>query len=192
MAILATLLQPSMRRLLTHNNTNLCKNKLRSVYAGISIYAESNDNSLPGPSFRSQPPKAINNNGYISKNLAGYLYPYFNLQTDLAGNKYLNEFICPSNQDLDLTPSVESRTQFLVTGKSNYFGYPKTSYSGAQKDPKKFNQVSMPATTWAVTDADRKNAGWLKSGYAPDNPLHTDISRNHLFFDGHIDNLVIP
>lgn len=192
MAILVTLLQPSMRRLLSHNNTNLCKNKLRSVYAGISLYAESNDNTLPGPCYRSQPPRAINNKGYVSKNLAGYLYPYFDPQTDAWGNKYLNELICPSNQDLELNPSVESRTQFLVTSKSNYFGYPKTSYSGAQKDPKKFNQVGTPTQTWAVTDADRKNAGWIKSGDGPDLPLHTDVSRNYLYFDGHIDNLIIP
>lgn len=192
MAILVTLLQPSMRRLVSHNNTNLCKNKLRSVYAGITLFTESNDGTLPGPSWASQSPRALNANGYVSKNLAGNLYPFFLLQTDTAGNQFLNELICPSSQELELIPSVESRTQFIVNGKNVYFGYPKTSYSGPETSPKKFNQVSSPSTFWAITDADRKNAGWLKAGYAPDLPLHTDISRNYLYFDGHIDNLIIP
>jgi prepilin-type N-terminal cleavage/methylation domain-containing protein len=67
------------------------------------------------------------------------------------------------------------------------FGY------GTQGPPKRANAVSLPAETWAISDADQKFAplnvaGWL--GGTPAKPLYGSF-RNQLFFDWHVGRLEI-
>lgn len=191
-AILVSLLQPSLVRMVTHSQTLQCKNNFHGIAATMSVYTQDYADRLPGPSFLSQKPEFLKSDGSLEKTVVRYLSPYLGSTVNQWGHTYSVEFICPSNESEGYTPRVTNRVHYRVTSSNGKpFGYPQ-AYNNATMDmPKQLNQLPNLDKTWAITDADRKNAGWIKSGHGPDLPIHEDHSRNYIYFDGHVENISI-
>lgn len=187
--VLASLIQPSLSKMIAHSQTTLCQQNLRTISASISLYTQDHDDQLPGPSFSSQTPRFMNKWGSLDRNLAVYLSTYLEVSTDKYQDKYLKDFVCPTNEELELSKNLARRTIYRVNDKKRPFGYPVASHSPTLIIPKYLNELSEPNETWAMTDADRKNCSWISENQAPDLPLHSNYSRNYLYFDHHVSNL---
>lgn len=192
-AILVSLLQPSLAKMLAHSNSNGCKDQMRGMSTVIAIYTEDNDGFLPGPSYAGQHPRVRSAKGYHQKSIAGYVSTYLETKIDALGNEYSPGFICPSNRDLDLLLTPESRTQFRANTRMKIYGKEYKPFGYFYEDKpniasKNILSIVDPSDKWAITDVDRENLAYLPKGYAPDLPLHIDVSRNYLYFDGRTDN----
>jgi hypothetical protein len=70
------------------------------------------------------------------------------------------------------------------------FGYPYASppfNKNSNESPKHLREIAFPSLSWALTDADRQNAGPRAAyyKYLPKTPTHGKV-RDQLFFDWHV------
>lgn len=193
---LASLLQPSLSKLREHSFTQGCQSNLQQIHNAIVLYQHDYDFIYPGPSWIGQAPiyyRPNRRNKWIT-NTARYLRNYLETGVNAVGNHYVKQYICPQNADLDLNGIPENRLQyrgFHLRRIGKPFGYPKRRDTNTTL-PLSFYAIKRPSSSQILTDGDRKNCSWAKTGTAPDEPSHENRSRNYLFADGKIELIEIP
>jgi len=189
LGMLVSLLQPSLKKMVSISQSNQCQFNLKNIQTGLALYLQDQDSQLPGPSWASQLSRFKNKWGTLQQNTARYLSDYLTSSVDSSGSSFLPDYLCPSNRDIDLNLSLEARTHYRVSQLNKYpFGYPVNADNPVAKIPKRLHEIPELHKNWSFTDVDRINATWFSAGDAPELPIHTNVSRNYLYFDGHVSN----
>ena len=187
-AILAALLLPALAQAKARALRMQCVSNMKQVGLGIQLFADDNEDALPGPLLVGQGPEYDDNStNFLSYFIAAQLSlpsPSGNLismsimkcpsfsRAGMGGNIY---FVL--NSDIDPGPPVVKP-----------FGYPAIG-SATPQDPIKAAEISTPSETYAMTDADQQNVSILATwrGQLPTKPVHGNL-RNELYFDWHVNS----
>jgi len=193
-AILAGMILPAMARAKMKANQASCLSSLKQVGLAIHMYADENEDSLPGPVVAGA---RASYDKTSSQELIFYIATYLGLPAPSSRMQVANVFICPGyrraisdsgpligrkvfllNDDIDPDPAV----------RISPFGYPLPPN---QQDPVKttrFNAQIPASSTYAIMDIDQAiptlNASISWFSDIPEKPVHGAV-RNQLFFDWH-------
>src|ERR1043166_4466828 len=199
-AILASLLLPALGRAKQKAYQAQCLSNLKQVGIAIHLYADDNDDTLPGPALTGAKASYDKN---ASWELIYYLAEHLGAQspsTVPAGKQVVADvFVCPGY--LHYAPNlttIVNRKIYLLNDNINTqpaprvqpFGYPPLS--GPTVPPLRtaaLDAYGSPSAIFAMVDADIYNPGvnptvdWYSE--LPTKPVHGQI-HNKLFFDGHV------
>ncbi len=199
--VLAGLLLPVLSRAKEKARRAHCVNNLKQTGVALQLYADDHGDQLPGPIWQGFYEVYDNQN---PRRLSYYLATYMG-QPAPAQTPQKNLLArCPSaalcwapqtdSDPMSIHVPLSYLTAAAVTNQasnivSRPFGYPYASppYTKPDEVPKRLHEISDPALSWAMTDADQKNAMSYAGYYLhlPVNPSHGSV-RNELFFDWHI------
>jgi len=107
---------------------------------------------------------------------------------------YLGQMICPANkEEAGYDKQYFERVNYVtasIKGFGRPFGYPKNSNGNKAYDPASYASIPMPRTAVVIEDADFVNYHVLDYiNRLPPLPLHINLTRNTLYFDGHIEGV---
>ena len=182
-AILAAMLLPALSKAKQKALSIQCLNNLRQIGLAITMYADEQGNSLPGPVWGLQSTVGVvgAENPYV---LAIYLAPYLIKQ---ESNNFEKVFMCPANRWAQDYKNLNNRGSYVQNfgTESNGF-YPIFGYVPPNmKKPLKFSEIESKfgpiSTVWDLEDVD----AWNYSGSPTPKPVH-NIGRNVLYVDGHV------
>jgi prepilin-type N-terminal cleavage/methylation domain-containing protein len=206
-AILAALLLPVLSRAKEKAWRTQCANNLKQVGIAIEVYAQDHGNRLPGPTWQGI---YENYDNLVTNRMTFYLATYLGLPAPRVDPQKAMILRCPSaphhwrdaNPDtpaMDLAWPLSFIASVEVTNLNSGvvtrpFGYPykdlPPGFTNIVEDqlPRKVTEIYNPARSWALIDADQKNAVNLARYYPflPSKPTHGDV-RNELFFDWHVE-----
>jgi prepilin-type N-terminal cleavage/methylation domain-containing protein/prepilin-type processing-associated H-X9-DG protein len=206
-AILTALLMPALSRAKEKSYRTHCASNLQQLAHGIQMYADDHGDRLPGPLWAGL---YDSYDDQYDTRLPYFIATYFGMPAPSATTRTLVVARCPAavrrwTEPPSGTPleSVDRPVSFLVTravtnaaGKVTYpFGYPfagglpgGVGNQGTNEIPKKMSELVQPASTWAIMDADQRNAtSWARFyPFLPPQPSHGK-SRNRLYFDWHVE-----
>lgn len=188
--VLAAILIPVIGAVRKSAQSSQCVSNLRQIGVAISLYANDNRGTLPGPLW------ARHGVGYRSTsdgNLAKFLAPAYLPSVDTGGGLFSCElFKCPGwaateathYQSIlsNITPWRDSKgvTHFPFGDAANPVARPPMTMTMLSQYPL--------ARTWMLVDMDNPlmaQLGWGTSPQLPQKTVHGS-SRNVLFFDGHV------
>lgn len=197
--VLGSLLSPTYTKVLENAQTTECKVNIKTVYQAILLYANDNDDFLPGPSGERAGPHYLKRIRYTkdgdlrrrNKRFASFVSPYMESKALDESLNYIPNMICPSNADMtDLAGDPRARAQFNILnpeGVDKPFGdHSRTNNNGKfieEKQPKQISVIPNPSDSNALKDARDGAARWAS---IPDFPVHQDFRENVLFFDGSV------
>jgi len=202
-AILASLLLPSLARGKQKAQQIQCASNLKQLALAIHMYADDNRDTLPGPVWQGL--YYLYNDE--TERMLYYLAPHLGLPAASPTVRTGRVAICPASALLLHDPpgeppeSLSRPVSYLVSAEvtnaltetvTRPFGYPYSSKfyrlpPGPDEPPKQVHIIKSPATSWAVTDADQQNSfpGGLYFNLLPLDKVH-GLVRNQLFFDWHV------
>ena len=193
-AILAALLLPALSKAKKAAQRANCVSNLRQISLAVHLYAQDNQDVLPGPNWNGQYVRYRTGNDY---QLVNYIHPYLGL-TPRPEYQLARVFACPSfmsfaqNTALSWTNIVcyVTAERVRVGGQLVYpLGYPLDS-AGARWEPIKLSTIPNPSTNWIIKDADKMNCRinpwWVN---LPLYPVHGKL-RMHAYFDGSVNSAV--
>lgn len=192
-AILAGLLLPALSKAKQKATQTVCISNLKQVGVGLQMYADDNENSLPGPVLAGARASYDNTSSteliwYIAQNLG---YPAPSAKTVVA-----EVFVCPGfRRNAPNLSSIIGRKCYLLNDDVDPnplvrvppFGYPAAPVSAPLK-LSDFDNYIGPASIFAMTDVDKGNVNPTVSWWSdlPYKPVHGAV-RNQLFFDWHVE-----
>ena len=201
-AILAALLLPALSAAKERAYRTGCVNNLKQLATAIQLFADEHDDRLPGPTWQGLY-EAYDDQD--TTRLPFYIATYLGMPASSSTPRTVASARCPSaarhwteppadTSLMDLERPLSYIASVQVTNINSGlltrpFGYPYTQIGDdADEAPKKLLEISSPTLSWAMTDADQKNAatGGRYYDYLPENPTHGSV-RNQLFFDWHIE-----
>ena len=165
-ALLVTLVVPSIGRARDHAKLTICKTRLRNVGLGLAMYAQDNESRLPMVEKMDNPHAEL---------LAALRGPYV---TDPRN------FYCPS----ETRPHLRFSRQNLANGDVGYFYYScrRASTNQAASGFLRFDvtwprelAVTMDPDTWTMSDC------WFRDERTPHWYYHKGV--NYLMLDGRVD-----
>ena len=202
-AILAALLLPVLSTAKAKAWQTQCLNNLKQIGVAIQLYADGNDDSLPGPALV-QVPTGYNTDHLIL--LPVYLRNYLTLP-DPPSTNLLSliwpAITCPAQirYPVPSDGSIDRRVTYCDKGAiipsdpaSRPFGYPLTNFPGIPGSPYKPLKLSAvsgfksPANTYAMRDVDMQldsGAVIYWSTVISPQAVHGSDLRNAVFFDWH-------
>jgi prepilin-type N-terminal cleavage/methylation domain-containing protein/prepilin-type processing-associated H-X9-DG protein len=202
-AILAGMLLPAVSRAKDKAHQATCINNLKQLGTAIQMYADDQDDRLPGPVWQ-----GLYAQYYDDPNrMPYYIARYMGLPKASAEVQVAPLAICPmsvrrgstgaGNKSRSLSQHVSYIVSVAVTNMTNDvvsrpFGYPNGSLpeglEGMDELPKRVQDIRNTTQSWAITDADKLNAVSLAQyyPYIPDKRAHGRY-RNQLFFDWHVE-----
>jgi prepilin-type N-terminal cleavage/methylation domain-containing protein/prepilin-type processing-associated H-X9-DG protein len=162
---------------------------LRQIGTALLVYAGDHDQFLPGPLWPGQVPAFDRTRtGRLPVELADYL------EIDSQAQPFIVKLFVPPAYRRLLRPGhrLEDDRTFVMnmkvtTGTETL--NPWGSLATGQGTPQRLSQISRPALSWALSDADQQHpdvvgAPWRSA--TPVEPIH-GRGRTALFFDGHAD-----
>jgi prepilin-type N-terminal cleavage/methylation domain-containing protein/prepilin-type processing-associated H-X9-DG protein len=200
-AILAGLLLPALAKAKGKARQAHCLSNLKQVGVAIHMYADDNEDFLPGPLLSGVRADYDNTVG-SRKHLSYYIAPYVGLPAPTATPVLVQVLICPSfrkeapdfgegygrkvlllNDDIDPNP----------INRVFPFGYPDAPYTTNSLKITSFDEHLPPSSTFAATDVDQSDprvaavnpTWWIE---LPNKPVHGP-TRNQLFFDWHVEGV---
>ena len=193
-AILAALLLPALSRAKKAAQRANCVSNLKQITLAVHMYAQDNQDVLPGPNWNGQYVRYRSGNDY---QLVNYITAYLGL-TPKPEYQLARVFACPSFMSYAERTALSwtnivcyvTAERVRVGGQLVYpLGYPEDS-AGVRWEPIKLATIPNPSTNWIIKDADKMNCRinpwWVN---LPLNPLHGK-QRVHAYFDGSVNSAV--
>jgi prepilin-type N-terminal cleavage/methylation domain-containing protein/prepilin-type processing-associated H-X9-DG protein len=205
-AILAALLLPALARARQKANRILCTSNLKQFGYAIHMYTEDNREKYPGPVWLGLFYTYKDNDEFMP----WYIYSYIGLpKPDSSLVRTAKVCMCPAtlaaapikdsgqpdtlNQPLSYIQAEYVTNNLSPLDRFTYpFGRPKSASNPSP--PHKTTDVRHPASSFAITDADKINMPYeaTYAAYLPLQPVHGNRLRNQLFFDWHVQALKGP
>jgi prepilin-type N-terminal cleavage/methylation domain-containing protein/prepilin-type processing-associated H-X9-DG protein len=200
-AVLASLLLPSLSRGKARAVRIQCASNLKEIGLAIEMYLNESEDRLPGPVWMGQPFQYDQNE---TNALIFFLWRDLGLPLPSALRRDAPIFLCPGYTRLapPALPGVE-RVSMMVNpdidpdpaNTVRPFGYPGRP-GDPPEDALKAGELEhySPARAFALVDADKRNAplpGNPWWGQLPGKPVHGTM-RNTLYFDWHVDGVQTP
>jgi prepilin-type N-terminal cleavage/methylation domain-containing protein len=194
--ILAGLLLPALAQVKRRATQTTCLSNLKQVGLAINMYADDNDQTLPGPCFTGARASYDKNS---STELIWYIATYLDQPAPGPQTVVADIFVCPGyRKNAPEVTSMVGRKCYLLnddvdTNPMSWkppFGYPEVGGNPAVQPLKitAFDNNLPPASIFAVTDVDKINVPnpqitwWTDLPYKP---VHGNV-RNELYFDWHV------
>jgi prepilin-type N-terminal cleavage/methylation domain-containing protein/prepilin-type processing-associated H-X9-DG protein len=206
--ILAALLLPSLARAKQAGYRIKCVNNLKQLGTAIEMYASDNGDRLPGPVWQGLYDTYYDDGTSQARiRMPYYIATYLGSPAPTPEVKRLQIATCPSARQAwtPASPGTPDKAlaqplSYIVSVKVQKtndmpvrpFGYPYGSLpagmSGDDEMPKRVSEIRNPSSTWAIIDADQRNAVSLAAYYPflPKERAHGRV-RNQLFFDWHVE-----
>jgi prepilin-type N-terminal cleavage/methylation domain-containing protein len=194
--ILAGLLLPALAKVKQRATETTCMSNLKQIGLAINMYADDNDQTLPGPCFAGARASYDKNS---STELIWYIATYLDQPPPGPKTVVAEIFVCPGyrKQAPEVTSMVGRKCYLLNDDVDSNpmswqppFGYPAVG-GGPALQPVKitaFDNNLPPTSVFAVTDVDKINVPnpqvtwWTDLPYKP---VHGN-ARNELYFDWHV------
>ena len=195
-AILAALLLPALAQAKASALRSKCLSNLKQIGVAVQMYADDNDDVLPGPLWQGQPFEYDETSVNV---LPYHLARHLSARTPSAQTSRNELFLCPSYaRSAPSAPVGAERVSLLVNNDIDAdpgpvvspFGYPERNGNPA-RPPMKLSMVTrygVSRQAWALSDADKKNSPASDNPWRPqlpEKPSHGN-NRNQLFFDWHV------
>jgi type II secretory pathway pseudopilin PulG len=188
LSLLVSLSVPVLVRAKQKSVQEYCQSNLRQIGVALQMYANANQDYLPGPTVGLVQPVYDNKSKH---ELAWFLARPLNLPEPSPIPARAELLICPASQSEEgSTVQVQSyllneSVTVSKTVRQPPFGHAQEPLAA----PLKLSTVAASAPTsrvWAMTDADKGNVNPTLSAWhqLPYRPVHGEI-RNRLYFDGH-------
>ena len=194
--ILAGIVLPALAKAKEKAHRITCVSNLKQVGLAIQMYADDNENTLPGPLWAGAKASYHKNESqellwFIAENL-GYPAP----AQISPGNPLVAEvFVCPGYfRKAPAVTSMVGRKCYLVNddldpnpaNKVSPFGYPAPLAKPLKLGS--FDSFEPPSSVFAVQDVDKGNVPVGVSWWSdlPYEPVHGAV-RNELYFDWHVE-----
>ena len=198
-SVLAGLLLPALARAKGRARQAQCLSNFKQIGVAIHMYADDNEDFLPGP-LLSGVRADYDNTAGSKKHLSYHIAPYLGLPAPSPTPILVQVLICPSfrkeapdfgegygrkvlllNDDIDPNP----------VNRVFPFGYPDPPFTTNSMKITAFDEHLPPSSTFAVTDVDQSDprvaavnpSWWIE---LPNKPVHGPV-RNQLFFDWHVE-----
>jgi len=193
LAILVSILIPTLGSMKKRSNQIVCSNNLRSLGTAIHLYANEHSGRLPGPLYAGQYTYFPALDKY---QLMAHIKEYIEINLIKGDRDRIKTMVCPAYESQ--IDSEGARHYILNVGrvpltngtKDQVFGYPGSDSTGREVNlPKRLNQIIEPNKSWAIKDLDQVDYPGYSSD-TPEQPVHGE-SRNVLYFDGHIEAVPI-
>jgi len=194
-AILASMLLPSLAKAKKNAERANCVSNVKQVALAIQMYANDNEDVLPGPNWNGQYVRYRAGQDY---QLVNYLHTYLALPAPTNVYQLARVMACPSfmkyaqstEQSWTSIVCYVTAERVRVAGNLVYpLGYPQDS-AGKRWEPIKLSTIPSPSTNWFMKDADKMNCRinpwWVN---LPLNPVPGKL-RVHGYFDGSVNSAV--
>ena len=195
-AILASLLLPALARSKRKAQQIRCVSNLKQVGIAIHLYADDNEQTLPGPCLSGI---QANYSSSTPSELAKYLAPSLGYPPPSGIERNIEVLRCVTfeKERTDISgqptkPFVQNRSVDPAPGSDvKAFGYPSPMQLPLKLSD--LDKYGSSADIWALTESDKgtvvqippsgiPNAWWDTLPYRP---VHDPV-RNYLYFDGHV------
>jgi len=198
-SLLAGLILPAVAKARGKARQAQCLSNFKQVGVAIHMYADDNEDFLPGP-LLSGVRADYDNTAGSKKHLSYYIAPYLGLPLPSSRPVLVEVLICPSlrkeapdfgegygrkvvllNDDIDPNPA----------NRVMPFGYPDAPFATNSIKITSFDDYLPSSSTFALTDVDQSHprvaavnpSWWIE---LPNRPVHGAV-RNQLFFDWHVE-----
>lgn len=158
----------------------VCLSNLKQVGTALQMYADEHNQFLPSPLYTGQ---GFTYSSASGNSLAKALAPYLSLPEPTSDPRNVEVLQCPgysaSVHASDGKPYSVVNSITLENGKViRPFGYPANAEQGKPAAPAvPLSQIPQPAAQYALRDTESDSHG---------------KSQNRLFFDWHVENVLIP
>lgn len=191
--ILAGLLLPALAKAKQKAHQSGCISNLKQIGLAIQMYADANDDSLPGPVFSGARASYDKNS---SQELIWFIAEELGAPAPSSKVVVADAFVCPGylRKAPELTSMIGRKCYLLnddvdpnPVNRVPPFGYPIAPLASSLK-LSSFDTYSSPANTHAIVDVDKGNVNPTVSWWSdlPYEPVHGAV-RNQLFFDWHVE-----
>ena len=195
-AIISTLiaiLLPSLNQAKMTATRVSCLSNMRQVGAGVEMYTIENDGYLPGPGSYGQFA------GYATHRyaLSRYTAIYLGGESPTAEMQTLELFVCPGFERV--APPAAPRFNWIMYAADGRARDGKrllgSPWTPGEYGPSKLVRVKAPSTIVLMSEIDELTnpGGW--GGLVALEPIHGFSGsyplRNHVYFDGHAESIVI-
>lgn len=195
-AFLAGLLLPAIAKAKQKASQTVCVSNLKQVGHALQLYANDNEEVLPGPSLAgARASYEVGSDYELSYHIATYLGSPLPSQRTVI----VEAFVCPGyRRQAPAVTSMEDRICYLLNDdidpnpllRVRPFGYPELGGTPATPPLKLsiLDNYAPPSRLVAMTDVDKGNVHPTVSwwGDLPYAPVHGRV-RNQLFFDWHVE-----
>jgi prepilin-type N-terminal cleavage/methylation domain-containing protein/prepilin-type processing-associated H-X9-DG protein len=191
--ILAGILLPALAKAKEKAHRISCVSNLKQVGLAIQMYADANEDTLPGPVFSGARASYDRNS---SQELIWFIAEELGAPAPSSRTVVADVFVCPGY--LRRAPAVGSmigRKCYLLNddvdpsplNRVPPFGYPIAPTASPLK-LSAFDTYMPPSSVFAITDVDKGNINPTVSWWSdlPYEPVHGRV-RNQLFFDWHVE-----
>lgn len=198
-AILASLVTPSLGKVMSNAVTTHCKVNLKNVYQSTILYGDDYDGYLPGPCRGNAEAyfyREINYRNGIparrNQRLSSYLAPYIENKSIDHNYNYIPSLICPASSEEESPTPLIFRSYYnilKINGIGNPFGLVKRRRDdGSIREMKlsmALRDIVNPSDHAALKDLIDKDK---KFENIPDFPVHPEFLENNLFYDGRVES----
>lgn len=191
-AILAGLLLPALARAKQKALQATCLSNLKQVGVALQMYADDNQDSLPGPTWNGA---CASYDDTSSWELIYYITTYLGNKAPSAQIEIAKTFVCPGFLRMAPdTSNLEGRIVYLLNPDADpnvALKVPPFGYPAPVVPPLKLRQLYNYGTLsslYAITDVDQLNVTDPTVTWWPDiptEPVHNK-NRNVLYFDWHV------